>query len=546
MNHVRIRSLARGCSVALLALTLAVGMPAAAGADESPDLLPRSESAPAAGAGQPGAPSTGLMAASPSGAYANQPWPWRSVAIGDSGFDTTGSASTEIRDASVRYNPQTGRVDWQIRLDDTASATVRYSGFLGHWNVSDQCVADIELAHYGTQTLWFAGSASGAASYQVADAFGENGNVVLLGASTGSRSTAINCAYTRTMANPAPPVYDTAGAVGLAIPAQPRPALQVTAPGVRKGKKGKKVKLKVRVANPSSAAAPSTVAVVTGGKPARKTYRLGTLAPRAARTIVVRAKIGAKPRKVTVRASATGATTVARTIIVRPKAPKRPKPKPKPVKSGGGSLAGRYFWHTESGFGVGWVNDGLAFIDKKWAYIGFPPAGLPKCKRQTSVDGGEGCARYSWNKRTGALRIGKLKGKYRGGMGLSLDQKGYSRLALPKPRTKLAFSLYRKDFSGCMASPYCVTWTTYLSFDKAGRFVRSGTMLGSIGSPLTTQTWAATSNSDKGTYRIGKRGLVTLSYADGKTVNSTLGIAYRKGKPDPREGVMLGDENYYD
>lgn len=548
MNHVRIRSLARGCSVALLALTLAVGVPASAGAEES--LAPQDGSAarqrPADGS-KAGKPSARLAANSPSGAYAGQPWPWRSATLSDSTNDNSGGGDgAEIWDASVRYNPSTGQVDWQIRVEAPVSTTVRYGGFLGHWS-GNTCMADVELAHYGSRSIWFTATSSGAASYRVGDTSWETGNVVLLSAATGYRSTAVNCAYVRTTNNSQPPTnYDVAGAGDLAIPAQPRPALQVTAPSVRKGKKGKKVKLAVRIANPSSTAAPSTVAVVTGGKPAKKVYRLGTLAPRAARTIVVRAKIGAKPRKVTVRASATGAATVTRTINVRPKAPKRPKPRPTPAQPGGSSLAGRYFWHTQTSYGVGWDNYGLAFVDKKWAYIGFPPAGLPKCKRRTSVDGGDGCARYSWNKRTGALRVGKLKGKYRGGMGLTLDDWGYTRLALPKPRAKLAFSLYRQDFSGCMVSLTCFTWTTYLSFDKAGRFVRSSTSLGSIGSPLTTQTWSATSADSRGTYRIGKRGLVTLRYADGKTVRSTLGIEYRKGKPDPREGVMLGGENFYD
>ncbi len=478
-----------------------------------------------------GAPA--LAVGEPAGVYGNQPYPWRSVTMYDGWTDTGGpDDGAELTDASVRYDPTTGQVDWQLRSWWATDPTFRYGGILGHWSAGS-CVADIVVLHQGGTDVWGVPNTStnGMATSEIRTSTHGSAGSLRIHAATGIKQSAVTCAEAKVQSSSGSSTYDIVGPESLVTKPRPRPVLAISSPAPVLGPRGKTVKVKITVKNTGSATADGVRLVVIGGRPATKRFSLGTIAAHRSRTVKVKVAIAKRKRNLTMTATARDALKMVRKIAVRPEIALAP----------GASLAGRYFWHTETVSGQGWSNSGIAFVDKRWAYLGFPGAGLPRCTVQTSDGRSDGCVQYSW-KKGGVLRVGKVKGRYSGGLGLNLGGKGYLRLGVPKKGARFNFTLVHKDFSGYY--PNIVTWSDYLSMSRNGRFIRSSTMIGSLGAGSPT-TWSSTSNSSKGTYAIGPRGRLTLRYADGAVRTSTMGLAYHKGRPDASYGVMLGSTNFY-
>ena len=343
------------------------------------------------------------------------PWPWRSVSIDTDDLSTDGVPdNAQIWPwAQTRYDVQTGEATWAVFLYGNPSKNVAYVGYLGHL-VGTTCSTRILLVHDDAETGW-ATSADKFAKTRAATATLHSGGTsamswVTMDATTSMRNGSIDCAFARTYSADLGQVYQDTGWMKLNIPKRPKPQLKVTAPTGRLLNPGQRKKITVKVANPTAVPAPSAALRITGGKPSRGRIGLGTIPAHSSRVAHVKVKLRGHHTKVHLSASASGAKTVKRTVLLA--APIRLKK--------GDSLAGRYFWHTQTSTYEGWDNYGLAFVSSRWAYVGFPQKGLPHCHRQSSVHGDAGCVEYTWNKRTHKLRVGHLRGKFRPGHALVL------------------------------------------------------------------------------------------------------------------------------
>jgi hypothetical protein len=195
------------------------------------------------------------------------------------------------------------------------------------------------------------------------------------------------------------------------------------------------------------------------------------------------------------------------------------------------SLAGLYLWRSRIQTGVtNWDNAGLFFVNRKFAYRGFPESGLPKCRKVTATLTGDGCVRYWYDARSRKLQVDTERGRSLGPKGRPTGVKVggdsfRSRLVMPRRGTRLAVSLRHQDAFGCPGAA-CTTSTTTVSFGKDGSY--------GLG-------------ASSGTYAIGRNARLVLQDVDGTRRTSSIWIqADRRGKPQPsRVGLILGDVNYY-
>lgn len=468
------------------------------------------------------------------------PWPWRSVSIDTDGLPTDGVPDdAQIWPwADARYDYQTGAAKWAIYLYGDPSSAVAYIGVLGHLN-DGVCEKQIIQITIGTDSGWASAKDDFATTHTSSAAQLHAGGTaglswVAMNAATDLRSGALDCAYALTApSDSGDSYYQTTGWVRLHIHPRPDPKLKITAPAGTLMKPGHRKKIRIRVTNTSAVPAPRTTVRVRGGHPSHKLLKLKTIPPHATRTARVKVKLRRARTTVRLLARATGATAAKRRVLLA-----APITLPK-----GDSLTGRYFWHTQSSTYEGWDNSGLAFVNRRWAYAGFPRKGLPKCGHQSTVTGDSGCVQYTWNKHTHKLRVGRMRGSFRPGHALSVGNSGWTEVKIPKKGTRLKVSLHHLDFYGFY--PNITTWTDYLSMTKNGRFILSTAMIGSIGAGSPT-VWSSTSSKVKGHYTVGARGLLTLRYADGHVRRATIGLGLRKGRANPQKaGLLIGATNYY-
>lgn len=285
----------------------------------------------------------------------------------------------------------------------------------------------------------------------------------------------------------------------------------------------------VPVAVENSGEIPATGVVVTLRKTSkvqatRSTTMIGTMAPGATATANIRVRlVGGSSRSVSFDVSADDGVETASGSFLLATTPKPPK--------ASASLAGLYLWRTQILTGVtNWDNDGLFFVNKKFAFRGFPTAGLPNCRKVTATLTGDGCVRYWYDAKTRKLQVDTERGTSLGARGrpdgVKVGKDSFTlELVMPKKESVLAVDLEHIDAFMC-PGPACTTSTTTVALDRDRTFA-----LG-----------AAT-----GTYAIGRNGLLTLTMSDGSRTASTIWIqADRKGKPQPtREGLIMGDTNYY-
>lgn len=315
------------------------------------------------------------------------------------------------------------------------------------------------------------------------------------------------------------------------------PVMQLDAGAPLQGSdRGKWAKVSVAVRNHGKGPA-SGVRLVASGKGMKikkKVIRIGNLADRTtASTRTFRVKLrSAKARKLTVRVQAAGGYSARQRITIAHRA--------RPQRLG--SITGRYYWGFKTGqFDRGWDNVALWFVNRRFVHVGFPgKAGKPTCRKTTKQ-----CRRYTFNKRTGQVRIGARRGKVTT-EGLQLGRQWYSPLTLPRRGSRLNVSLKNQDYRGnCGIS--CVTWTEWLLLDKRGRFVRTRLTIGSIGAPGVGTVGSAVPPDQKGRYQVLGNGRIRFSYANGTKRVRTIGIEHDlRGRPNPRvAGLVVGDVNFY-
>ncbi len=390
-------------------------------------------------------------------------------------------------------------------------------------------------------------------STEVAASRSRSGNTIRLATAVlpAVRGVEFDCAFVRlnNLAD-ASTVYQSSYGESLIEEFRPQLRIDTDEPSMLGARAGAWISVDLEVDNPGNSPVSGVVVRASGKKLQikRPTRALGTIADRddtdvrfKVRLKVPKKTAGArkrskrvKPQKLTVRASAAGVSASRTfTVVVSPK-PTRPK-----------SLVGRYFWAFEPssiGDSSGWRNHTVWFVNRKFAFIGDPGTRKPKCRKASRT-----CVRYSWNPRRGVGRLGSKKIKVTSA-GFSWQPKGRSKmfwtpLSLPKKGSRVGLDLYRQDWSGyCLIS--CTTWTDYLTMDRQGRFITSGSSIGSW--PGLGSYWSTVSADSRGRYRFVGRGIVELAYANGKKERRIFGVeADPRGKANPEFGVLMGLANYY-
>lgn len=309
--------------------------------------------------------------------------------------------------------------------------------------------------------------------------------------------------------------------------------------------RGRWTKVRIQVRNTSRSPANGVKVTPQGAglEFAPRSRDLGTIDERSSAYGVefkVRLK-GKKPKKKQRRAvfvATTGAATFKQAVTIAE------RPRPKKLKT----LTGRYWWGslpvTQSS---GWDTRALWFVDERWVHVGFAKDGRkPRCSARV-----KGCKRYTYNPRTGRVKIGGQRAKVTSeGFALKVA-KGDPKVrwyptTLARKGQRFRAELVRNDYSGnCLLS--CTTWTEWLSLDSRGRFVLSRTSLSSFGVPGSQSWFSAVPPDRRGTYEVGKNGRVVLRFADGKRRAYTLAVEHDvRNKPSASgAGLVLGDRNFY-
>ncbi|MGX6448243.1 hypothetical protein ACVU7I_09290, partial [Patulibacter sp. S7RM1-6] len=322
------------------------------------------------------------------------------------------------------------------------------------------------------------------------------------------------------------------------------PQLTVTVTGVPAAlRRSRWVAAKVRVRNAGTAAASDVRLTTTGARGVGRSWkarRVGTLAAGQARTTTLRLRLTRRTTRSTliaVRATGRGGLRASAPLDLRLRGAR-------PTTSDRTGLVGRYFWGFRTRTDRSWDNTGVFFANARYAYRGIPSGGLPRCARA-----GNGCVRWSLDRRTGRLRVGTQKGTYRKGRLVLGDVR--NGLAVPRPGSRFRTALEHRGFEGtCGFVTGCTTWRYTLVLDADGRFLRTSSTIASGGGAGTIAPFAAIAGfpaDQTGTYEVLDRGRIRLAYADGTTKTHTVGVeTTAKGRADPvRSGLLLDDVNFY-
>lgn len=366
------------------------------------------------------------------------------------------------------------------------------------------------------------------------------------------RSTAFECAYANVAASSTSPLTSLAPPDDLVETFQP--VLEVEADNKVVGaRSGRWAKLSLEVRNTSRGAA-SAVRLTAAGKGIEvrtPAIDVGPVDDRSTEYLDLQVRLEQpkkkkgkkpkplKPRTLTLTVTDPGAATATAQaqVVVTPR-PTTPK-----------KLTGTYWWGWESTnlqSSAGWINHAIWFVDKKWAHTGWAEGKKPRCSAKVKE-----CVRYSYNQRTGKVKIGRQKAKVTS-EGFSFKHPAHpdekldmEPLTLPKKGTELGLDLYRQNWSGVCAIS-CTSYTDYLTMDTDGKFVEGGFSVGSW--PGLGQSWSSAPADQRGIYKVVSTGIVEMTYADGTRRREVIGIQHDpSGRPNPAfEGVLIGDTNYYE
>ncbi len=331
-------------------------------------------------------------------------------------------------------------------------------------------------------------------------------------------------------------------------------------------KRGRGFKAKVRLANPGNAVARGVKLKI--GVKGKATVRprvksIGSLGAGKSRVVSFRIKTPRRAKgsiRITARASAKNAKASSAAKRVKVKVPRPHRP---PAKNSGG-LAGKLFWGFEPyayDHSAGVL--GLHFVNRRFVRLGMPKGGLTGCSGVTAKtkDGktSAGCVRYSFNGRTGKVRIGGSVGTWRKGE-LKIEMKGREsdwRIAgnswfgssLPKAGARFKVKLRNMGYYGlCGVTPYCTTWKENLVLMRNGKFGRQKSSLSTGGGgSLPFVAISRLGPDERGRYQVLSRSRIRFRYADGKVKTQTIVVQLnKKNRPDPaREGLLIDDDWFF-
>lgn len=483
--------------------------------------------------------------------------------------DPSGDGPAPERDlihTKARYDSSAGSLDFEVRLGAAPAGDLQITTGVGHRATDGSCrtpVLIIGATLPAGNTLWLLetdGSTPAEESDQATRTI--NGAMVKLrAADPRAKGLSPNCAET-ILSDPGDPnvSYDEASTFKLEPP-PPKPRLKAKVLSVGPLKRGASKLVRVRISNIGKAAARKVVVRTrikgkAGLKP--RVRRLGSIAADKSKVARFRVKVGRRGKgKVTITARATGRKVQTRSSTsFRIKVPQPPPP---PATRG---LAGKIFWGFES---YRWDRSPelvfLHFTNRRFVRWGIPNDGLRNCGRVTAkVKKGDmqpGCLRYSFNRRTGQVRIGKVRGTFRSGeLKLKMNDeiwsttgedwyRGLTAKAGTRFRTKL---INRGYFGACGISPFCRTWAENLQLTRDGRFGRQDSSITTGGVPgVSFVAISSLGPDERGRYRVLPGGRIRFNYANGKKTTETLIVQTNKrGRPDPvREGLLLNDTWFY-
>ena len=308
---------------------------------------------------------------------------------------------------------------------------------------------------------------------------------------------------------------------------------------------GKWNKVYINVRNDGDATAKNVKLKLSGKNLSfkKKTIKLGTIKPGKSKKINARVKLkGKKTRAMSVKATAKGKWSAkAKTKVGH-------RPHPKKVSS----LAGKGYWGYFTGTGGAdiWQVRGLHFVNKNWVYVGQKSSGkLPKCSSKVKE-----CQRYSYNRSSGQVKIGKIRGKVDSeGIKITkapkksdLNKLQFYPLTKPKKNAKIKAKLEYIDGSGMCWSGSCSSWWRNITLKKNGTFTWTRGSISTFGFP-PYQTIHSSSGPDlAGTYKVLSKGRIQFTYTDPETGKRerdvyTIGIdANALGKHKPKHGLLIG------
>lgn len=490
--------------------------------------------------------------------------------------DPSGDGPEPARDlvsAEVSYDPATGAFQYTLETagPPDPTETAQFTGAIGRYGEGGTCTAPAALLATvlpGSISRWMRDDDGQVPAEHdgEADRRVEGNRIVLSGTDQAMKGITATCAVA-IVADAATGTVTWDQTDVFPVREVKVARLQAKLQGVRaKVRRGGSVKAKVRISNPGNATARGVrlkIGLKGRGTVRPKARKLGAIGPGKARTVAFRVSTNRRSKgalRLTARASAGNAKAAAAGGRIKVQVPRRKRPAP----SNPGGLAGKLFWGFES---YQWDRSsdvfGLHFVNRKFVHLGMPKGGLATCGRATAkVKDGKltaGCVRYSYNARTGKVRIGSSAGTYRKGK-LKLKLKGresdwaistdtWYGTALPKAGAKLNVKLINRGYQGlCGLTPFCTTWQENLTLKKNGQFGRQKSSLSTSGGPgLPFVAIHQLGPDERGRYQVLSRSRIRFRYASGKVQTQTIAIQLNKrGPPDAaREGVILDDTWFY-
>ncbi len=453
----------------------------------------------------------------------------------DTGDETSGQAGRDVSEAFVRSDPNTGRFYGTVTFAaaPTPAANAELRVFYGSWTPDDVCLSDVfvsaETAGAGRATARVADEASrGAvdiAPYDATERPPESAKVAGAEVSYSARSADLvgsefTCAFVRVVAIGSPEqattIYDVAGADTLYSDGD---ALLIADGNTVRLKKGKAGKVTFTIENLNEVTARQVKVAFTadkGVKLKKRSASISAIGPDQKAKVsvgVVSGKVGEREVRAKVTAPNSDVDYGFATVQVSPK----------PFTSTG-SLAGTYQWGNTISPLVGWDIHGVFFVNKQYAYRGFPKRGVPSCSKVTAKPGGDGCVRYWYDKKKKRIQVDNERGTFKKGV-ISFGGEQYGLdLVSPRKGSKIDAHLQFIDSFGCPGVS-CVSYSSTLDLNPNGTYDIGG--------------------SETGRYQVGKRGKTVFTDASGKKRTRTLSLGATKGKPNIDKRGLILDARYW-
>lgn len=435
----------------------------------------------------------------------------------------------DLRRLSVTHNRANGQATAVFRLGAkpkkaTTAAARMLIGTLNNGACYTRAQL-VSLTHKGP-AQWARHAPNGTVTKTGNATYSRDGATVRLRAKAKALQKNWNCAFAQLTDPAGDQLYDSTGYVRLQVPPRPKLTMLKSTHTHSSAAVGRWKRVKIHVSNRGDVKAKRVRVRLTSPKGTQvkpRTLSFKPIAVGGTRAKAVRVKLTKRSTK-TIKFVATAPNAPkARTKIVL-----HPKPKPLPK-----NLVGRYFWGVKSHDDYAWDNRAVTFVNKKFAYVGFPKRGMPKCGKVT-----KNCKRYTYKKKNGKVRVGARKGTFRKGK-LVLGGLVYNPTKLPKPGARWNLTLVHRGFNGCELFQACSTWTDSLTLRKNGTFTwkhSSVHTLREVGMPAGI-----------GRYQVKRKGHLVLRYRGGKTRHTTIAIdTDNKRRPDPYgAGVLINDINFY-